>query len=79
MFLTKRQREIYEYIVRTIETTGRQPTIREMAMQFNITSPNGIMCHLQALERKGWVRRTNSGHAGLILLKTKFIGQTVGT
>jgi len=34
------------------------PTVREIARQFGIASPNGVACHLDALERKGFIRRT---------------------
>ena len=34
------------------------PTVREIAAAFQIASPNGVVCHLKALERKGLIRRT---------------------
>ena len=36
----------------------RRPTVREIGEQFGIKSPNGVMCHLRALERKGLIRRS---------------------
>ena len=38
------------------------PTVREIARAFGFKSPNGVTCHLVALERKGLIRR----HAGQI-------------
>ncbi len=55
--LTSRQREIYEYICGQIETRGFPPSIREIGAAFNIKSPNGVMCHLRALEKKGLIKR----------------------
>jgi len=55
--LTPRQREIYEYIRERIEKRGYGPTIREIGKAFNIKSPNGVMCHLKALEKKGLINR----------------------
>lgn len=55
--LTKRQREVYEFIRDKIHTRGYGPTVREIGSQFNISSPNGVMCHLKALEKKGLITR----------------------
>ena len=51
--LTDRQREIYEFIRVKIESRGYGPTVREIGAEFKIKSPNGVMCHLKALEKKG--------------------------
>ena len=48
--LTERQREIYDFIREKIETRGYGPTVREIGLGFDIKSPNGVMCHLKALE-----------------------------
>jgi len=55
--LTQRQREIYEFIRLKIENRGYGPTVREIGLEFQIKSPNGVMCHLKALEKKGLIRR----------------------
>lgn len=55
--LTKRQREIYTFIRELVHRRGYAPTVRELATQFEISSPNGVMCHLRALERKALIRR----------------------
>ncbi len=55
--LTKRQHEIYEYLKDKIQNRGYGPTVREIGTQFNIRSPNGVMCHLKALEKKGLIHR----------------------
>jgi repressor LexA len=55
--LTLRQKEIYEFIRSKIEGRGYGPTVREIGLAFGIKSPNGVMCHLKALERKGYIRR----------------------
>ena len=56
--LTKRQRAVYEFIREKIENRGYGPTVREIGDHFAIQSPNGVMCHLRALEKKGAIRRT---------------------
>ncbi|MFN4260077.1 MAG: transcriptional repressor LexA [Gemmataceae bacterium] len=55
--LTSRQLEIYEFIRHKIESRGYGPTVREIGQAFDIKSPNGVMCHLKALEKKGLIKR----------------------
>ncbi|MAT70758.1 MAG: repressor LexA [Planctomycetaceae bacterium] len=55
--LTKRQREVYEFIREKIRGRGYGPTVREIGDHFGINSPNGVMCHLKALEKKGIISR----------------------
>src|SRR6516225_2788933 len=55
--LTERQREIYDFIREKIESRGYGPTVREIGTSFDIKSPNGVMCHLKALEKKGLIIR----------------------
>src|SRR6516225_4103790 len=55
--LTERQREIYDFIREKIESRGYGPTVREIGTAFDIRSPNGVMCHLKALEKKGLILR----------------------
>jgi repressor LexA len=55
--LTERQLEIYNFIKREIHTRGYPPTVRDIGVAFEIKSPNGVMCHLKALEKKGLIQR----------------------
>ena len=55
--LTKKQRAIYDFLKDKIVTRGYGPTVREIGTQFGIRSPNGVMCHLKALEKKGLITR----------------------
>jgi repressor LexA len=55
--LTKKQKAIYDYIREHIETKGFPPAIRDICTEFGISSPNGVMCHLKALESKGYIHR----------------------
>jgi repressor LexA len=55
--LTKRQRHVYEFIRDKIRKRGYGPTVREIGEHFGIASPNGVMCHLKALEKKGLITR----------------------
>ena len=55
--LTPRQREIYSFIRSKIQGRGYGPTVREIGLEFDIKSPNGVMCHLKALQKKGLIHR----------------------
>lgn len=55
--LTKRQKEVFEFIRDKIDNRGYGPTVREIGEYFDIRSPNGVMCHLKALEKKGLITR----------------------
>ncbi|MBW3542657.1 MAG: transcriptional repressor LexA, partial [Planctomycetes bacterium] len=55
--LTARQQEIYDFLRDKIINRGYGPTVREIGTQFGISSPNGVMCHLKALEKKGLITR----------------------
>ena len=54
---TERQLEIYAFIRDKIQNRGYGPTVREIGQAFDIRSPNGVVCHLKALERKGLIHR----------------------
>ncbi|MBC8351347.1 MAG: transcriptional repressor LexA [Planctomycetes bacterium] len=56
--LTKRQASVYEFIRDKIVNRGYGPTVREIGERFGISSPNGVMCHLKALEKKGLIKRS---------------------
>ena len=55
--LTRRQKYVYEFIRDKILNRGYGPTVREIGEHFDIASPNGVMCHLKALEKKGLISR----------------------
>jgi len=55
--LTSRQREVFEFIKDKIIGRGYGPMVREIGEHFHISSPNGVMCHLRALEKKGLLKR----------------------
>lgn len=70
--LTERQREIYDFIRAKIEKRGYGPTVREIGEGFGIKSPNGVMCHLKALEKKGLITREEHSARAIQLVDHKF-------
>ena len=57
MHLTKRQREIYEYLKDHIRSRGYAPSIAEIGKQFHLSSPATVHKHLIHLEEKGLIRK----------------------
>jgi repressor LexA len=55
--LTDRQRQVLDYIGRSIERRGYPPTLREIGEHMGIRSTNGVNDHLKALEKKGYLER----------------------
>lgn len=55
--LTRRQQEIYDFVLQTIREKGYAPSILEIGRRFRIASTNGVSDHLKALEKKGYIRR----------------------
>jgi repressor LexA len=53
----KRQREILEYIRDFIKKYGFSPTINEIGRDMGLSSPSTVFEHLEALKRKGFIRR----------------------
>jgi repressor LexA len=70
--LTARQREIFEFIKNMVRRKGRPPSIREIGESFKIRSTNGVRAVLEALERKGYIKRDRYTSRGIELLKEAF-------
>src|SRR5262245_21993221 len=76
--LTSRQREIYEFIRSKIQGRGYPPTVREIGNKFGIKSPNGVMCHLKALQKKGLIQRDANMSRAIQLLQDPVGGRHAG-
>jgi repressor LexA len=63
--LTDKQQRIFEFICEHIQNKGYPPTIRDICSAFDISSPNGVMCHLKALEKKGKITRNDNLSRGI--------------
>ncbi len=58
--LTARQQAVLKFISRFIEEHSYPPTYQEIADAFGIVSKHGVVRHLDALERKGYITRDNT-------------------
>jgi repressor LexA len=57
MYVTRRQREILDYLRRHIERKGYAPTIEEIGDHFGLRSLATVHKHLSNLQLKGFIRR----------------------
>ena len=55
--LTKRQQEIWEFLVDYVDAHGYPPTVREIGEHVGLASPSTVHAHLANLERAGLIRR----------------------
>lgn len=60
MHLTKRQREIYEYLKEHISSKGYAPSIVEIGKYFQLSSPATVHKHLSHLETKGLIKKEHN-------------------
>lgn len=65
--LTKKQQVVFDFIRSRIEQDGYGPTIREIASEMGFSSPNGVVCHLTALEKKGLIHRSSHKSRSIVL------------
>jgi repressor LexA len=54
---TKRQQEIYDFVVRYSRRHGYPPTVREIGAEVGLASPSTVHGHLAKLEQAGYLRR----------------------
>ena len=71
--LTPRQRAVLEFIIECIRHHGYPPTIAEICQEFGIASTNGVNDHLQALEKKGYIERSNKAR-GIVVTSKAALG-----
>lgn len=69
--LYKRQREILEYISQYIQKNGTSPTLQEIADAMGLSSLATVHEHLQALTKKGLIRRFEGAVRGIEILDEK--------
>jgi repressor LexA len=77
--LTKRQREIFDYIGKYTDKMGYPPTVREIGQAVGLTSSSTVHVHLANLEKAGVLRRDPSKPRALEVLvgKAKSAGESV--
>jgi len=71
--VTKRQQQIFDFILSNINKYGYPPSIPEIQEKFSFKSPNAVQDHLEALERKGYIARRPHKSRGIEILYGKIV------
>jgi repressor LexA len=71
MDLTKRQKEIFDFIRRYAQKYGYPPTVREIGKAVGLTSSSTVHAHLSNLEKIGLLRRDPTKPRAIELLVDK--------
>jgi hypothetical protein len=74
--LSRRQRAVLAVIRESIQSHGYPPTIREIGNALGIRSTNGVNDHLRALERKGYLVRSEMKSRSLQVVDTLQVAKT---
>jgi len=77
MPVTRRQREILDFISGHLDAKGYAPSFEEIARQFGFRSLATVHEHLTNLERKGYIRRAHNESRAIEIVPPK--GQTGAT
>ena len=73
MALTKRQKEILDYISGHIQSNGYAPTFEEIADTFGYTSLATVHEHVSNLERKGYIRKAYNQSRSIELVEAQAV------
>lgn len=68
MYLTKRQKEILDFIREFLEEHGYAPTLEEIGSHFGLSSPATVYKHVDQLVQKGYLRKAPHQGRGLQLV-----------
>jgi len=68
--LTEKQARILNFIVDHVNTRGYPPSIREIGNAFGFSSLRGVTVHLDALERKGYIKRASTSRSITVVGRT---------
>ncbi len=63
--LTPRQQQVLACITQFIDAQGYPPTLREIAAHLEVNGTLGVMRHLEALEKKGYLTKTAGSSRGI--------------
>lgn len=65
LYLTERQREVHEYILRYFKRFREAPTRLQIQMAMGFKSPNAAQCYVNVLVKKGALTRQEGKHRGI--------------
>ena len=77
MPLTKRQREILNYLTLYTEQNGYAPSFEEIAENFSYNSLATVHEHLSNLERKGFIKRSYNESRAIEILPSELVPKAI--
>jgi repressor LexA len=77
MPLTKRQREILNYLTLYSEQNGYAPSFEEIAEKFSYSSLATVHEHLSNLERKGFIKRSYNESRAIEILPSDIMPKAI--
>jgi len=77
--LTKRQQEIFDFILEQMVANGAPPTRAEIADYFGFRSPNAAEDHLKALDKKGHIELRAGTSRGIFITEPARLGSQLDT
>ena len=75
--LTKRQREILDYLNEFIQQHGYAPSLEEVGRRFNLSSLATVHKHLTNLQEKGFIRRAWNRSRSVELVPARVGGRAI--
>jgi repressor LexA len=75
--LTKRQREILDYLGEFIQQHGYAPSLEEIGRRFNLSSLATVHKHLTNLQEKGFIRRSWNRSRSVEMVPTRTGGRAL--
>jgi repressor LexA len=75
--LTKRQREILDYLTEFIQQHGYAPSLEEIGRRFGLSSLATVHKHLTNLQEKGFIRRAWNRSRSVELVPTRGAGRAL--
>lgn len=70
--LTKRQEDVLKFIADYLATYEYPPSYQEIADKFGIVSKHGVVRHLEALVRKGFIEKTGTTARSLRIIDKRY-------
>jgi repressor LexA len=68
--LTKRQRQVLDFITEFTRSKGYAPSYREIGENFNLSSPATVHAHIQALKQKGLLKNSFNEARSIEIINT---------
>lgn len=69
--LTERQKQVQRTIYELYQQTGHPPTVREIGKKLGLKSSCTVQRHLDALEKKGYIRRAKTKARSIEIVKSE--------